>query len=151
MDEYYERVDYLYRHRDEVIGVPTCFRKLDQLLGGLQRSDLLIVAGRPGMGKTSFALTLARNAARKFNQHVAIFSLEMSAEQLVQRLVSMETGIDSQRLRRGDLTEDEWPRFVEAAGVLADTQNASSMTHQPSPRWKCGPKRVGWIRSMDWM
>lgn len=121
MDEYYERVDYLYRHQGELIGIPTGFKRLDQLLGGLQRSDLLIVAGRPGMGKTSFALTLARNAVRMFDQRVAIFSLEMSSEQLLQRLISMETRIDSQRLRLGTLTEDEWPVFVESAGVLAGT------------------------------
>ena len=122
MDEYYERVDYLYRHQGELIGIPTGFKRLDQLLGGLQRSDLLIVAGRPGMGKTSFALTLARNAARKSNQRVALFSLEMSSEQLLQRLISMETRIDSQRLRMGTLTDEEWPIFVESAGVLAETQ-----------------------------
>jgi replicative DNA helicase len=122
MDEYYERVDYLYRHQGELTGIPTGFKRLDQLMGGLQRSDLLIVAGRPGMGKTSFALTLARNAARKFNQRVAVFSLEMSSEQLLQRLVSMETRIDSQRLRLGTLTDEEWPVFVESAGVLAETQ-----------------------------
>lgn len=121
MDEYYERVDYLYRHQGEIIGIPTGFGRLDKLLGGLQRSDLLIVAGRPGMGKTSFALTLARNAARKFNQRVAVFSLEMSSEQVLQRLISMETKIDSQRFRLGTLTEDEWPIFVESAGVLAET------------------------------
>ena len=121
MDDYYERVDYLYRHQGEIIGIPTGFRRIDQLLGGLQRSDLIIVAGRPGMGKTSFALTLARNAARRFNQRVAIFSLEMSAEQLLQRFISMETGIDSQRLRLGAISEDEWPVFVESAGVLAET------------------------------
>jgi len=114
-------VDYLYRHQGELTGIPTGFKRLDQLLGGLQRSDLLIVAGRPGMGKTSFALTLARNAARKFNQRVAVFSLEMSSEQLLQRLVSMETRIDSQRLRLGTLTEEEWPVFVESAGVMAET------------------------------
>ncbi len=122
MDKYYERVDYLYRHRDEIIGVPTGFSRLDAILGGLQRSDLIIVAGRPGTGKTSFALSIARTAARKYNQRVAIFSLEMSAEQLMQRLISMETEIDSQRLRLGKLTEDEWPIFADAAGALSNTQ-----------------------------
>lgn len=120
MDEYFERVDYLYRHQGEMIGVPTGFRQMDKLLGGLQHSDLVIIAGRPGMGKTSLALSIARNAARRFGQRVAIFSLEMSAEQLIQRLISMETGIDSQRLRLGQLREDEWPLFVESAGVLAE-------------------------------
>jgi replicative DNA helicase len=118
--EYYDRIDYLYQHRGEMIGIPTGFRMLDKLLGGLQRSDLIIVAGRPSMGKTSFVLSVAQNAARKFNQRVALFSLEMSAEQVVQRLISAETGIDSQRLRIGDLREDEWPLFVQATSLLSE-------------------------------
>ena len=117
---YYDRIDYLYQHRDELIGIPTSFPLLDKLLGGLQPSDLIIVAGRPSMGKTSLVLSIAQNAARKFNQRVALFSLEMSCEQVVQRLVSAETGIDSQRLRLGDLKDDEWPLFVEATGILSE-------------------------------
>ena len=117
---YYDRIDYLYQHRGELIGIPTGFPLLDKLLGGLQPSDLIIVAGRPSMGKTSLALSIAQNAARKFNQRVAFFSLEMSSEQVVQRLVSAETGIDSQRLRLGDLRDDEWPLFVEATGILSE-------------------------------
>lgn len=120
--EYYDRIDYLYQHRGEPLGIPTGYKLLDKLLGGLQRSDLIIIAGRPGMGKTSLLLSIAQNAARKFNQRVALFSLEMSAEQVVQRLISAETGIDSQRLRLGELREDEWPTFVQATGVLSDTQ-----------------------------
>ncbi|MGQ9667274.1 MAG: replicative DNA helicase, partial [Anaerolineae bacterium] len=134
MEEYFERLDYLYRHQGEIIGIPTGFRQLDKLLGGLQRSDLIIVAGRPGTGKTSFALSVARNAARKFGQRVAIFSLEMSAEQLIQRLVSMETSIDSLRLRLGQLSEDEWPLFVESAGVLAEAPIFIDETPALSPR-----------------
>jgi len=118
--DYYDRIDYLYQHRGELIGIPTGFSLLDKLLGGLQRSDLIIVAGRPSMGKTSFVLSVAQNAARKFNQHVALFSLEMSAEQIVQRLISAETGIDSQRLRLGNLEDDEWPLFVQATGILSE-------------------------------
>ncbi|HIE37888.1 MAG TPA: replicative DNA helicase [Anaerolineales bacterium] len=117
--QYYDRIEYLYDHRDEPLGVPTGFVDLDRLLGGLQKSDLLIVAARPGVGKTSLCLSFARNAAR-LGKHVAIFSLEMSAEQVVQRLVSAETGIDAQRLRLGQLEEDEWPLFVQATGVLSD-------------------------------
>ncbi len=118
--EYYDRIDYLYRHRDQPIGVPTGFRLLDKLLGGLQPSDMIIVAGRPGAGKTSLVLSIAHNAAKKFNQRVALFSLEMSAEQVVQRLISAETGIDSQRLRLGEIEDEEWPLFVQAAGVLSE-------------------------------
>jgi replicative DNA helicase len=101
--------------------VPTGFRQIDKLLGGLQKSDLVIVAGRPGMGKTSLILSFAQNAARKYNQRVAVFSLEMSAEQLVQRLIASETGIDSQRLRLGNLREEEWPVFIQATGALSET------------------------------
>ena len=88
---------------EETFGVPTGFIDLDRLLGGLQPSDLLIVAGRPGSGKTAFMLSAAKNAAQKYKKHVAIFSLEMSNEQLVQRMIAQETGIDSQRLRTGKL------------------------------------------------
>jgi replicative DNA helicase len=119
--DYYDRIAYLYEHRGEPLGIPTGFIDLDKLLGGLQRSDLTIIAARPGVGKTSLLLGLALTAARRFKQKVAVFSLEMSNEQLVQRLMSSETGIDSQRLRLGDLQESEWPKFVEAAGRLSDT------------------------------
>jgi replicative DNA helicase len=116
---YYDRIEYLYGHQGEPLGIPTGFVDLDRLLGGLQRSDFILVAARPSVGKTSLCLSIARNAAR-LGQHVAVFSLEMSSEQIVQRLVAGETGIDSQRLRLGTLHEDEWPRFVEATGQLAD-------------------------------
>ena len=118
--DYYDRIDYLYQHRGEPIGIPTGFPMLDKLLGGLQPSDLVIVAGRPSMGKTSLVLSIAQTASRKFNQHAAFFSLEMSAEQVVQRLISAETGIDSQRLRLGNLEDDEWPIFVQATGILSE-------------------------------
>ncbi|MGH2593241.1 MAG: replicative DNA helicase [Anaerolineae bacterium] len=120
MRSYYERIEYLYEHRGEPLGIPTGFIDLDKLLGGLQRSDLVIVAARPGVGKSSLMLSMALNAARKFHQRVAIFTLEMSNEQLVQRMLSAETGIDSQRLRLGELREEEWPRFVQASSALSD-------------------------------
>ncbi len=116
---YYDRIEYLYAHQGEPLGVPTGYTDIDRLLGGFQRSDFVIIAARPSVGKTSLCLSVARNAARH-GQHVAIFSLEMSSEQIVQRLVSAETGIDTQRLRLGDLREDEWPLFVQATGKLAD-------------------------------
>lgn len=116
---YYARIEYLYEHRGEPLGIPTGFVDLDRLLGGLQRSDLVIVAARPGVGKTSLLLSMGLHAARRTHQRVAIFSLEMSSEQVVQRLISQETGIDSQRLRLGDLREEEWPLFVEASGALS--------------------------------
>jgi replicative DNA helicase len=113
-----ERIDFLTRNRDTLMGVPTGFTLLDRILGGLQKSDLLILAARPGMGKSSFALSVALNAARRNNARVAIFSLEMGNEQLVQRLLSMETAIDSHRLRMGDINEEEWPILLEAANML---------------------------------
>jgi replicative DNA helicase len=122
LSEYYDRIDYLARHQDETIGVPTGFIDLDRLLGGLQPSDLLIVAGRPGQGKSGFCLSIAKNASQLHKKHVALYSLEMSNEQLVQRLVSQETGINSQRLRLAALQDDEWPLFTQAVSALGDTQ-----------------------------
>ncbi len=121
VSEYYDRIAYLHEHLGEPLGVPTGFSDLDKLLGGLQRSDLLIIAARPGVGKTSLMLSMGLNAARKFHQRVAVFSLEMSAEQVIQRLISQETGIDSQRLRLGDLHDDDWERFTRAASELSGT------------------------------
>jgi len=122
LSAYYDRIGELAARPDEIHGVPTGFIDLDKLLAGLQPSDLLIVAGRPGMGKTGFALSIAKNAAQTHKKHVAIFSLEMSNEQLVQRLISQETGIDSQRLRTGKLEENEWPLFTHAIEVMSDTR-----------------------------
>jgi replicative DNA helicase len=121
MSRVVEHIDFLTRNRDTLMGVPTGFTLLDRLLGGLQKSDLIILAGRPGMGKTSFALSIAQNAAKRYGARVAVFSLEMSNEQLVQRLLSMETGIDSHRLRLGDVHEEEWPILLEAANLLSST------------------------------
>jgi replicative DNA helicase len=119
--EYYDRIRYLYDHRGELIGVPSGFKDLDKLLGGFQNSDLVIMAGRPGRGKTSLLLSLALNAAKIYKKRIAIFSLEMSNEQLVQRLVAQETGINSHRLRMGQLEDDEWPRFTQAIALLGET------------------------------
>ncbi len=121
VNRYFDHVQKLSDRRDALLGVPLGFQLLDSLLGGLQRSDLVVVAGRPGMGKTGFLLGSAPHAARHFRQRVAVFSLEMSAEQVVGRMVAAETGIDSQRLRRGALREDEWGLFTEATARLADS------------------------------
>jgi replicative DNA helicase len=121
LSEYYERVDQLATRGEETYGVPTGFIDLDHLLGGMQSSDLLIVAGRPASGKTAFILSAAKNAAQKHKKHVAIFSLEMSNEQLVQRMIAQETGIDSQRLRTAKLEEEEWSLLAHAIEVLSDT------------------------------
>ncbi len=121
LSNYYDRIDQLSQRDEEIYGVPTGLTDLDKLLGGLQKSDLLIVAGRPGSGKTGFLLSVAKNAAQKHKKHVAVFSLEMSNEQLVQRLIAQETRIDTQRLRSGKLNDNEWPVFTHAIEVLGDT------------------------------
>ena len=119
--------------------MPSGFVDLDRLLGGLQKSDLIIVAGRPGMGKTSWLLSVALNAARA-RARVAIFSMEMSNEQIVQRLISSETGISTQNLRLGKLDEREWTLFVEATGSLSNVRIFLDDTPAQSPiqmRTKC--------------
>ena len=102
-----------------VTGVATGFTKLDELTAGLQKSDLVILAGRPGMGKTAFALNIAKNSAIDTNIPIAIFSLEMSKEQLSFRMLSSEARIDSSRLRRGFITQDDWIKITDAAGLLS--------------------------------
>jgi replicative DNA helicase len=140
LSDFYDRIDELSQRGDEIVGVPTGFTDLDKMTGGLQPSDLLIIAGRPGMGKTAWMLTLANNAALLYKKRVAIFSLEMSNEQVVQRLISQQTGIDSQRLRTGKLTDDDWPLFTQAIEVLGDTRVFLDDTPALSPlqlRTKC--------------
>lgn len=122
LSDVYDRVNLLSSRSDEIYGVPTGLIDLDHLLGGMQRSDLLIIAGRPATGKTGFLLSVAKNTAQKHKKHVAVFSLEMSNEQLVQRLIAQETRINTQRLRSGNLGESEWPLFTQAIEVLADTR-----------------------------
>jgi replicative DNA helicase len=119
MNMYYERIEGLMYNREGALGVPSGFKDLDKLLGGLQKSDLLLFAGRPGMGKTSFMLSAAVNMAR-LGARIAIFSMEMGIDQIVQRLVSMEAAINSQSLRLGQLTQQEWSRFVQAAGNMSN-------------------------------
>lgn len=104
-----------------VTGVPTGFTRLDNLTSGLQKSELIILAARPSMGKTALALNIARNAAVDVNVPVAIFSLEMSKEQLSMRLLCSEARIDSSRLRGGFFSMEDWRKLTDAAGVLSDT------------------------------
>ncbi len=119
LDRYYDRIEYLYQHQGETIGLPTGFYDLEKLLGGLQPADLIIVAGRPGMGKTSLVLTMAEYVARKHEAIVALFSLEMPGEQAVQRLISAATEIPSQRLRRGEIEENELEVLTREMGQLS--------------------------------
>ena len=118
--EYMNKLDQLHEHRGSIVGVPTGFADLDRLTGGLQKSDLIVLAARPGLGKTSLALSLANNSAVRHQRSVAIFSLEMSKEQLAQRLLSMDAGIDQQRLRTGWIEDDEWDRIVIARDTLEE-------------------------------
>src|SRR6266704_3303581 len=120
LSEYMNKLDQLHERRGTIVGVPTGFTDLDRLTGGLQRSDLIILAARPAIGKTSLALSLAHNSTVKYQHSVAIFSLEMSKEQLVQRLLSMDAGVDQQRLRTGWIEDDEWDRIIYAMGTLSE-------------------------------
>ena len=121
LEEYFDQIDSISQHRGQTLGVPTGFRDLDALTGGLQRSDLVIVAARPSMGKTSLALNIAQNAAAPpHNVPVAVFSLEMSKEQLVQRLICTEARIDSHRLRRGVIDDEELQQIAKAIGRLSE-------------------------------
>lgn len=104
--------------RDQFVGIPSGISALDEITMGLNRSDLIIVGARPGMGKTSFALNLARNVAVNQNKTVAFFALEMSREQLVNRLLSSEAKVTSKKLRVGNLTSEEWGRIAAASSVL---------------------------------
>lgn len=116
----FEVIESLYHRQGQITGTPTGFIDLDRITNGLQKSDLIIVAGRPAMGKTAFALNIALNACIKYNKVVAMFSLEMSAGQLVQRLLSAEANIESQKLRNGRLTMEEWSKLASVAGALND-------------------------------
>lgn len=104
--------------RDLYVGIPTGISALDEITTGLNRSDLIIVGARPGMGKTSFALNIARNVAVQQNRCVAVFNLEMSREQMVNRFLSSEARISSKKLRTGNLTPDEWTRMAYASSTL---------------------------------
>ncbi len=118
LDAYLERVEKMSERSDEVYGLKTGLDDLDTVLGGLQKSDFLIVAGRPGMGKTGFLIGIMKYAALNLKKNVAMFSLEMSREQLVQRLIAQETGIDSMRLRTGKLQDNEWIQLLAATTSL---------------------------------
>ena len=119
--EYMNKLDKLHERRGTIVGVPTGFTDLDRITGGLQKSDLIVLAARPGIGKSSLALSLAHNAALKYYTSIAVFSLEMSKDQLAQRLLSMDAGIDQQRLRTGIIEEDEWDRIVYAMDTLSES------------------------------
>ncbi len=124
LNEAFDRIDELHREKGKLRGVASGFTQLDQLLAGFQKSDLVILAARPSVGKTSFALDIARHAAVRMKVPVGIFSLEMSKEQLVDRLLCAEAGIDLWKMRTGNLSDrpdsDDFPRIGHAMGLLAE-------------------------------
>ena len=117
-----ERIEQMQGRAGALTGVPSGFIELDEMTAGFQRSDLVILAARPSMGKTAFALNVVQHAAIEHNVRVAIFSLEMSKDQLVQRLLCSEGLVDAQRLRRGALRDEDYPKLARAAGLLSSAQ-----------------------------
>ncbi len=113
-----DKIEKASRNKGNVTGIATGFIDLDYRTAGMQPSDLILIAARPSMGKTAFALNIAQYVAFKMNQTVAIFSLEMSKEQLVNRLFSLESRVDSQHLRTGNLSDAEWEKLIESAGII---------------------------------
>lgn len=120
--ESFERLDDLHKDKNKLRGVPTGYRDLDAILAGLQRSDLFIIAARPSMGKTAFVLNLAHKISTQARETVLVFSLEMSKEQLVDRLLAMESGVDAWSLRTGKLSDDDFEKLAEAMGTLSEAK-----------------------------
>ena len=117
-----ERIEKASKNKGTVTGIPTGFIDLDYKLSGLQPSDLILVAARPSMGKTAFVLNIAQYVAFKKNRSVAIFSLEMSKEQLVNRLFSLESQVDAQALRTGNMKDSDWEKLIEGAGIIGQSK-----------------------------
>lgn len=120
--ESFDRLDDLHKDKKKIRGIPTGYKDLDNTLAGFQRSDLVVLAARPSMGKTALALNFAHNIAVQSNEPVLIFSLEMSKEQLVDRLLSMESGVDAWALRTGNLTDTDFEKIGQAMGTLSEAQ-----------------------------
>jgi replicative DNA helicase len=118
--ESFERLDELHKDKGKIRGVPTGLKDLDNILAGLQRSDLIIIAARPSMGKTALALNLAHNIASKSELPVLVFSLEMSKEQIVDRMLSMESGVDAWNIRTGNLSDADFEKIGQAMGSLSE-------------------------------
>lgn len=116
----FERIEFLYANKGGVTGVPTGYPDLDRMTSGFQKSDLIIVAARPSVGKTAFSLNIAQNVAVRAGVPVAIFSLEMGKEQLVQRILCAEANLDAGRMRTGYLEDDDWPKLTMAVSTLAE-------------------------------
>ncbi|WP_039880607.1 replicative DNA helicase, partial [Listeria fleischmannii] len=117
----YDDIEILHNRKGDITGIPTGFKELDKMTAGFQRNDLIIVAARPSVGKTAFALNIAQNVATKTDENVAIFSLEMGAEQLVMRMLCAEGNINAQNLRTGSLTSEDWQKLTIAMGTLSNS------------------------------
>ncbi len=117
-----DRIEMAAKNKGSVTGIPTGFIDLDYRTAGMQPSDLILVAGRPSMGKTAFELNMAQYMAFKKGLTVALFSLEMSKEQLVNRMFSLESNVDAQKLRTGQLNDQEWERLIESAGTIGKSK-----------------------------
>lgn len=115
-------LEQLYNRKEHITGVPTGFTDLDYKTAGLHGSDLVLVAARPAMGKSAFALNIATNAAVRANTPVALFSLEMSKEQLVNRILCSEALVDSNKVRTGKIDDDDWAKLAQASGILSEAQ-----------------------------
>lgn len=120
LEESFERIDELHKDKDKLRGVPTGFKELDNILAGLQPSDLIVIAARPSVGKTSLALNIAEHVAGNEGISVALFSLEMSKEQLVDRLLASEAKVDSWKLRTGNLDDSDFPKIGKAMATLSE-------------------------------
>lgn len=117
----YDNIELLHHRKGDVTGIPSGFFELDRMTAGFQRNDLIIVAARPSVGKTAFALNIAQNVATKTEENVAIFSLEMGSEQLVMRMLCSEGNINAQNLRTGTLTSEDWRKLTMAMGSLSNS------------------------------
>lgn len=118
----YDMIESIYSNKSDVTGVTTGFKDLNKKINGLQRTDLILVAARPAMGKTAFALNLVQNAAIKGNASVAVFSLEMSKEQLAQRMIAAQSNVELKKMKTGTLNDADWPRIISAMAVMSDAK-----------------------------
>ncbi|MCA9408297.1 MAG: replicative DNA helicase, partial [Candidatus Omnitrophica bacterium] len=117
-----ETLDKLYQRKEHITGIPTTYTEFDNMTSGLQKSDLIILAGRPSMGKSAFAISIAERVGIDKNMGVGVFSLEMSKEQLVQRMLCSQAQVDAHKVRSGFLSPSDWPKLTAAAGRLSEAK-----------------------------